>query len=298
MSGDILSKSNLFLILKNEESRILAKFFAIIEGPIIYFSANSLILLNENRVLYVSSTLSQVVATLFGLSITGYIFFDEKLKNDVEEDESLIDIVGDLKAKYKSKILSTGTLTCLGIFLCIVNMCLSANNFITIFIFDNSLVITFFSIVKIVLFVKKIIDPQKIQKESSSGKIQLKKKLEEEMQDDFWENNSSEASIENFLITYNNIESKILNLVSSSIRINGKYNNMYQNLKILQSEEKIDMQFFKKINILRKYRNYLVHGQDMTMDEKFYFLAKSINKELEMMLNNEGSLSNSGHGEK
>jgi len=274
--GDILRTSNLFSILKSKKNYILAIFSAIIECLIIYSSNNSFILLNENRVLYISSTLSQVVATLFGLSITGYVFLDGKLKNDVEEDESLIDIVGDLKAKYKSKILSTGILSCLGIFLCIINMCLSANNFITIFVFNNSLVITFFSIVKIILFVKKIIDPQKIQKESSSGKIQLMEKLEEESESISEKNNNDKVSIEDFLITYNNIESKISNLVSSSVKINGKYNNMHQNLKILESGKKIDMKLLEKINILRRYRNYLVHGRDMIVDEKVYYLAKKI----------------------
>ena len=284
MRGDILRTSNLFSILESKKNCILAIFFAIIECLIIYSSNNSFILLNENRVLYISSTLSQVVATLFGLSITGYVFLDGKLKNDVEEDESLIDIVGDLKAKYKSKILSTGILTCLGIFLCIINMCLSANNFITIFVFNNSLVITFFSIVKIILFVKKIIDPKKIQKESSSCKIQLMEKLEEESESISEKNNNDKVSIEDFLITYNNIESKISNLVSSSVRINGKYNNMHQNLKILESGKKIDIKLLEKINILRRYRNYLVHGRDMIVDEKVYYLAKKINEELEKLL--------------
>ena len=284
MRGDILRTSNLFSILESKKNCILAIFFAIIKCLIIYSSNNSFILLNENRVLYISSTLSQVVATLFGLSITGYVFLDGKLKNDVEEDESLIDIVGDLKAKYKSKILSTGILTCLGIFLCIINMCLSANNFITIFVFNNSLVITFFSIVKIILFVKKIIDPKKIQKESSSGKIQLMEKLEEESESISEKNNNDKVSIEDFLITYNNIESKISNLVSSSVRINGKYNNMHQNLKILESGKKIDIKLLEKINILRRYRNYLVHGRDMIVDEKVYYLAKKINEELEKLL--------------
>ena len=287
MRGDILRMSNLFSILKSKKNCMLAIFFVIIEYFIIYFSINSFILLNENRVLYISSTLSQVVATLFGLSITGYIFLDGKLKNDVEEDESLIDIVGDLKTKYKSKIFSTGILTCLGIFLCITNMCLSVNNFITIFVFNNSLVITFFSIVKIVLFVKEIIDPKKIQKESSNGKIQLMEKLEEESKNITEKNNNDKVSndkvsIEDFLITYNNIESKISNLVSSSVRINGKY-NMHQNLKILESGKKIDMKLLEKINILRRYRNYLVHGRDMIIDEKVYHLAKEINEELELL---------------
>ena len=276
--------SNLFSTLKSKKNCMLAIFFVIIECPIIYSSINSFILLNENRVLYISSTLSQVVATLFGLSITGYIFLDGKLKNDVEEDESLIDIVGDLKAKYKLKILFTGSLTCVSIFLCIINMCLSTNIFISIFVFDNSLVFTFFSIVEIILFVKKIIDPEKIQKESYIGKRQLEEKLEEKTDNFSEQNDSDKVNLEDFLITYNNIESKISNLVSSSVRVNGKYNNMHQNLKILKSGKKIDMKLLEKIDILRRYRNYLVHGRDIIVDEKVYHLAKKINEELEQLL--------------
>ena len=280
-------KNKIMEIKKNNIINIgyIFAFFIIIEAAIICFSTNSLVILNENRVLYVSSTLSQVVATLFGLSVTGYIFLDGKLKNDVEEDESLIDIVGDLKAKYKLKILSTGIFTCLGIFLCIINMCLSVNNFFTIFIFDNSLVITFFSIVKIILFVKKIIDPQKIQKESCIGKKQLEKKLEEKMDSVSEQNNSGKVSLEDFLRTYNNIESNVFNLVSSSTKINVGYESMYQNLRILVYEEKIDIELFDKINNLRKYKNYLLNGKDMIVNEKVYYLSKKINEELEILRN-------------
>ena len=98
-------------------------FFIIFEIIISIFSFHSFIILNANQLLYASSTLSQVVATLFGLSVTGYIFLDEKLKNDMEADQSLIDIVGELKNKYKSKIILTGILTFSGIFLCIINIC-------------------------------------------------------------------------------------------------------------------------------------------------------------------------------
>lgn len=172
----------------------------------------------------------------------------------------------------------------MSIFLCIINMCLSVNNFISTFVFDNSLVITFYSIVEIILFVKKIIDPEKIQKESYIGKRQLEKKLEEKTDSFSEQNNSDKGSLEDFLKTYNSIESSISNLVSSSAKIDGKYTNMYQNLKILRYEGKIDTKLFEKINVLRRYRNYLVHGQDMIMDEKVYYLAKKINEELEKLL--------------
>ena len=35
--------------------------------------------LNETQIMYLSSTLAQVCAALFGLTITGYIFLEDKL---------------------------------------------------------------------------------------------------------------------------------------------------------------------------------------------------------------------------
>lgn len=284
---------NLFLSVKNKMSFVNTVFFIIFESTILYFSFHSFIILNENQLLYISSTLSQVVATLFGLSVTGYIFLDEKLKNDIEADQSLIDIVRDLKNKYKSKIILTGVLTFSGIFLCIINICLGVNSFLaSIFlnnlILNNSIFISLLSIAKIILFIIQIIDPEKIQKESNIGKKHLVEKLEAKPDSSFEQNNNTKVSLEDFLTTYNDIESKISKIVSPAKinDVNGKYNNIYQNLKILHTTEKINMELLEKIDALRKYRNYLVHGQDMTINAKFYYLAKDIKKELETLPNN------------
>lgn len=239
-------------------------FFIIFEIIISIFSFHSFIILNENQLLYASSTLSQVVATLFGLSVTGYIFLDEKLKNDMEADQSLIDIVGELKNKYKSKIILTGILTFSGIFLCIINICFGINNvlfsiFLNNFILNNSIFISLLSIFKIILFIIQIIDPEKIQKESNIGKKHLAKNLEAKSNINFNRDSNVKVSLEDFLTTYNDIESKISEIVNS-VKINNlndKNKNIYQNLKILQSSEKIDMELLNKIDSLRKYRNYL-----------------------------------------
>ncbi len=265
-------------------------FFIIFEIIISIFSFHSFIILNENQLLYASSTLSQVVATLFGLSVTGYIFLDEKLKNDMEADQSLIDIVGELKNKYKSKIILTGILTFSGIFLCIINICFGINNvlfsiFLNNFILNNSIFISLLSIFKIILFIIQIIDPEKIQKESNIGKKHLAKNLEAKSNINFNRDSNVKVSLEDFLTTYNDIESKISEIVNS-VKINNlndKNKNIYQNLKILQSSEKIDMELLNKIDSLRKYRNYLVHGQDMAINAKFYYLAKDIKEELETL---------------
>lgn len=113
-------------------------------------------------------------------------------------------------------------------------------------------------------------------------------KLEAKPDSSFEQNNNTKVSLEDFLTTYNDIESKISKIVSPAKinDVNGKYNNIYQNLKILHTTEKINMELLEKIDALRKYRNYLVHGQDMTINAKFYYLAKDIKKELETLPNN------------
>ena len=112
--------------------------------------------------------------------------------------------------------------------------------------------------------------------------------LEANPDSSFEQINNTKVSLEAFLTTYNDIESKISKIVSPAKidAVNSKYNNIYQNLKILYSTEKINMELLEKIDALRKYRNYLVHGQDMSINAKFYYLAKDIKKELEILTNN------------
>ncbi len=241
--------------------------------------------MNENQLLYISSTLSQVIATLFGLSVTGYIFLDEKLKTDITSDDSLIDILGQLKVKYRNQIIFTGILTFLGITFCIINVSLGIESillhkFVNNFILNNSIFISLIVVARIIFFVIEIIDPNKIEKESSIGKKQLIEELEEAPSDiNKTENN---ITIGDFLNIYNQIERKISDIAKPfhDKKINST-NNMYHNLKLVMYSEKIDEKLLEQINSLRKYRNYLVHGRDMNVDKKFYNLASNINQILD-----------------
>ena len=69
--------------------------------------------LNENQILYLSSTLAQVSATLFGLSITGYVFLEDKLTKDAEKDDTLIDVIEKLKDTFRYILFSGGIITAL-----------------------------------------------------------------------------------------------------------------------------------------------------------------------------------------
>ena len=56
--------------------------------------------LNETQILYLFSTSAQVIAAIYGLTLTGFIFFRNELSREEFEDETLADAVENLKARY------------------------------------------------------------------------------------------------------------------------------------------------------------------------------------------------------
>ena len=58
------------------------------------------LLLNENKILYLFSTSDQVVAAIYGLTLTGLIFFRNELRWEEAEDETLADVLESLKHRY------------------------------------------------------------------------------------------------------------------------------------------------------------------------------------------------------
>src|ERR1044072_6288048 len=56
--------------------------------------------LNETQIMYLFSTSSQVIAAIYGLTLTGFIFFRNELNREEFDDETLADAVETLKARY------------------------------------------------------------------------------------------------------------------------------------------------------------------------------------------------------
>src|SRR6266404_1640095 len=56
--------------------------------------------LNETQIMYLFSTSAQVIATIYGLTLTGFVFFRNELNREESEDETLSDAVENLKARY------------------------------------------------------------------------------------------------------------------------------------------------------------------------------------------------------
>lgn len=56
--------------------------------------------LNENQVLYLFSTSAQVIAAIYGLTLTGFLFFRNELTREAAEDETLAEAIEQLKSRY------------------------------------------------------------------------------------------------------------------------------------------------------------------------------------------------------
>lgn len=236
---------------------------ALLSDPIFYLS--------ENQILYLFSTSAQVVAGLFGLSITGYIFMNDRLNNAVIEDDSLYDVVEDLKKQYYTIISIMGVLGVLAIILSLLNITVFdiknvTNKWLHKFILDQTILIITAEIVLIIFFSCKLIDPNRITKTSDI----LKSAIISHPQ--------KKGDLAEFLRYYNLVEKEIV-LFSGNL-IGYEYKNMdpkwryykeyqpsiVQATKILSSKQILDDEIINEINEMRKYRNSVVHGTELEVD--------------------------------
>lgn len=59
-----------------------------------------LIILNENQILYLYSASAKVLSGIYGLTLTGFVFFRNELSREEIEDDSLTDAIQNLKSRY------------------------------------------------------------------------------------------------------------------------------------------------------------------------------------------------------
>lgn len=240
---------------------------------LIVLSALGLVpLLNENQTLYFSSTLAQVSATLFGLIIASYTFLEGKLTKDAENDDTLTDIVKELKTTYSHILWFSGLLTGIALLLCVGNIIVGDYSKLTIdsplqkllrLLLNGSL---FFSIASIgcsILFTYKATNPNRIKLAN-----------EKAIKGNSYSNTSSNKNKEQnyfteFLAKYNSFEKKLNSFVDDR---KGGIDRpiLNKNIYYLRNIGIIDDSLFKKLQEMRKFRNYLVHGDNMYVDKNTF----------------------------
>ena len=227
----------------------------------------------------VLSTCAEVIAGLYGITLTGYIFFADRFQNTSKEDESLYDAVQALLLRYNhmAGIISLMCMICIvlgeGIVLYGANTLLP--RWLYRFWINETLLLYFITFDFVLYFVISVLDPRKIDRISTQKKAKLS--VETIMGDP-----------QKFLEDWGAIEQKLAALREKLVRdmrlIPGAGKNKPQlvhTLEVLRNYGRISGNLWRKLDKLRQYHNLTLHDPGMTVSQEMCDLAQSVRAELE-----------------
>lgn len=227
----------------------------------------------------VMSTCSEVLAGLYGITLTGYIFFADRFKDTSDEDESLYDAVQALLIRYNhmAGFISLMCLACIvlaeGIVLYGTNTLLPAG--LHRFWINETLLLCFCTFDLILYFVISVLDPHKVKRISS----QKKAKISED---------TTAGNPEEFLAVWREIEDNLFalreELISKTRFVPGGGKGkpqIVQTLEVLRNYGRINYNLWKKLDKLRQYHNLSLHDVNMAVSQEMCDLAKNVLAELE-----------------
>jgi hypothetical protein len=223
---------------------------------------NPVFSLNENQILYLFSTSAQVLAGIYGLTLSGFVFFRNELSREEFEDETLVDAVERLKKRYFLLLVFITALVVIALLL--ANLAIaeegSGHPYLTVAVINTAQSAFVTSLLAVAYFVYEVISPQRIEAASKGLQEELDPTRKEEVK----------GSLEDFLRNYNEIEMLL-----------AKYGQIYQEgalalyqnraarrlsnvrlAEMLFRTERIDLALFNRLKALISLRNSIIHGAD------------------------------------
>lgn len=218
-----------------------------------------LLVLNENQVLYLFSTSAQVIAAIYGLTLTGFLFFRNELTREVTEDETLAEAIDQLKSRYFVLLVFISILVFLMLALANIIISYEASPYtnqttILINIGQSTFVVSFLAIV---LFIFDVVAPQRIESASRNIQDQLDPK----------QANEKPGDISEFLRNYNEIEILLNEAGKSYLSTTAEFKRSHRVSNIRLAEmlfrnEQIDSALYQQLRELITLRNVIIHGAE------------------------------------
>lgn len=213
--------------------------------------------LNENQLLYLLSSMAQIIGGLFALTLTAYVFFVDKFKDATLIDDTLYDATETILSRYFHTLIVIAAISGTAIFSCILGIT-ALNNCTNIypFIINESVFLFLICVISILALGIMLLDPNKLDKEIK----RLKQRA------DKYYNRSTPASgdLAEFITTYNKLDLLLLDFANECLGTDRIYHSNkpkpIQALQILQSYEILNHSLYSELHALRMHRNALVHG--------------------------------------
>lgn len=227
----------------------------------------------------VMSTCSEVLAGLYGITLTGYIFFADRFQGTSQEDESLYDAVQALLVRYNHMAGFISVLCMFCILLAEGIVLYGANSLLPQGVYrfwvNETLLLCFCTFDLILYFVISVLDPHKVNRISN----QKKAKISED---------ATAGNPEEFMAVWGEIEANLLalreELVSKMRFIPGAGKGkpqLVQTLEVLRNYGRINHNLWRKLDKLRQYHNLSLHDVNMAVSQEMCDLAKDVLAELE-----------------
>ena len=251
-----------------------------------YFGVNRAIIeLSENQIVYLYSTSAQVLAAVYGLTLTGYIFFRGDLNREARADATRAEPVAKLERRYFQQLaLITGLVMFTMLFTSLVFAYQNSSNTLLITILLNLAQSLFaVSFITISFFVVDIVEPDGLQ----SASLALQNEIDPK--DQAGERN---GNLEEFIRNYNQIEGLLasasdIESIAMSVPEPGGYNKRVPNSRratFLFQSKKISLDLLNKLKGLISLRNAIIHGADPKVSQHM------VDQSLEVLVELQNSL--------
>ena len=230
---------------------------------VISYRMKPIINLSENQILYLMSTMAQVVSGLFGLVLAAYAIIDPKLKAEEKSNEEAEESLRFIRKKCHDNIIVLSVLCAGTLFLCFLTLVcfedVSAG--LVSALLNLSSVWCISSVILFLVFGCRLLNPNALSN--------LNRKALEEVNNDYKE---EELQDRPFIEVYNRLERLIIKYAYELMQETSNYSvdkkmvseNMQicHALKVLQEHKIINDSIRVKINELRRYRNALIHSNE------------------------------------
>uniref|UniRef100_UPI00405744DD hypothetical protein n=1 Tax=Agathobacter sp. TaxID=2021311 RepID=UPI00405744DD len=219
---------------------------------------------------------SQIVAGMYGITLTGYIFFLDRLQQQVQDNEPLEEVIIALKQRYHRMVILISVCVFVVVVMAVLLTLYGTENILIPevvhrFLIYETCVMILTTTSFIIYFVLSVVDPDKIQRIS----FQHKEKLSS--------SDSEQGDLQEFLKDYEDIEAilkeKTLQATSEYMRRNP--------IKLIRTKDFLMMQKYMKSSLAQKvakltqYHSYLMFSQEMTVSKEMCILAKEVKKEMQ-----------------
>lgn len=252
---------------------VAAQIFAVVDSlrPVLTYTTDA--------VGAVMSTCSEVLAGLYGITLTGYIFFADRFQNTSREDESLYDAVQALLLRYNhmAGIISLMCMVCIvlgeGLVLYGDNTLLPPR--IYRFWVNEALLLFFCTFDFILYFVISVLDPQKVDRMSREKKAKLSE-------------DKTAGDPAEFIAAWLRCEEQINALYDELLQrvrfVPGGGKNkpaVVHKLETLRNYSSISLGLWRRLDTLRQYHSLTLHDPQMTVSAEMCTLAQEAAAELE-----------------